>query len=190
MAVAAQVIVLADHNLPNNAVDDRSIIVANAVHYQVKKERVFVQLMNTENKQLLHRIGILNTLVWDDLGGNLLANNVLDKNNMNVFSRFVKDSQCHFYTREIASEFVNKPYRELVEYLYRKEGLIILGLMSSEPQLELDSIFDDDASAIDQFIKSTLSQARRMQNEDKSNVRINPSPDSIIQENDLVIVLK
>lgn len=190
VASAAQVIVLADHNLPNSAVDDRSIIVANAVHYQVKKERVFVQLMNTENKQLLHRIGILNTLVWDDLGGNLLANNVLDKNNMNVFSRFVKDSQCHFYTREIASEFVNKPYRELVEYLYRKEGLIILGLMSSEPQLELDSIFDDDASAIDQFIKSTLSQARRMQNEDKSNVRINPSPDSIIQENDLVIVLK
>lgn len=187
---ASQVIVLADHNLPQNAVDDRSIIVANAVHYQAKKDRVFVQLINTENKQLLHRIGIFNTLVWDDLGGNLLANNVLNMHNMNIFSRLAKDSNCHFSTVEIDSGFYTRQYQELVDHLFHNEGLLVLGLLSREPELELDSIFDDDASAIDQFIKSTLSRTRRMQSEDKSSIRINPPRDSIVQENDLAIILR
>jgi voltage-gated potassium channel len=190
VASASQVIVLADHNLPNNAVDDRSIIVANAVHYQVKKERIFVQLQNTENKQLLHRIGIFNTLVWDDLGGNLLANNVLDMNSMNIFSRLAKDAHCHFATLPIEAEFFGKSYQDLMDYLYTEHGTVVLGLMSREPDLELDSIFDDDASAIDQFIKSTLNRSRRLRSEDKSSIRINPARDSLIQENDLAIVLR
>lgn len=190
IASASQAIILADYNLPNNAVDDRSIIVANAVHYQVKKERIFVQLLNTENKQLLHRIGIFNTLVWDDLGGSLLANNVRDMNNMNIFSSLAKDGHSHFVTMAIEPEFYGQSYHKLIDHLYAEKGIIVLGLMSREPELELDSIFDDDSSAIDEFIKSTLSKARRLRSEDKNSIRINPSRDSIILENDLAIVLQ
>ncbi|MDD2544160.1 MAG: ion channel [Candidatus Cloacimonetes bacterium] len=189
VSAAKQVIVLADHNLPNNAVDDRSIIVANAIHYQVKKEKISVQLLNTENKQLLHRIGIVNALVWDDLGGYLLANNVRDMNNINIFARLAKDAHTHFTTIPIDPIFKGKSYGELLEQLYARDGLVILGLMSREPDLELDKIFDDDTSAIDQFIKSTLSRTRKLGAEDKSSIRINPGRDSIIQDNDLAIVL-
>jgi voltage-gated potassium channel len=189
VSAAKPVIVLADHNLPNNAVDDRSIIVDNAIHYQVKKEKISVQLLNTENKQLLHRIGIVNALVWDDLGGYLLANNVRDMNNINIFARLAKDAHTHFTTIPIDPIFKGKSYGELLEQLYARDGLVILGLLSREPDLELDKIFDDDTSAIDQFIKSTLSRTRKLGAEDKSSIRINPGRDSIIQDNDLAIVL-
>ncbi|MFA7025404.1 MAG: ion channel, partial [Candidatus Cloacimonadaceae bacterium] len=55
---AAQVIILADHSLQGSIADDRSIIVANAIHFLAKKDKITVQLSNHENKQMLQRIGI------------------------------------------------------------------------------------------------------------------------------------
>jgi len=186
---AAQVIILADHYLERNAADDRSIIVANATHYLVKKDRITVQLINTENKHMLQRIGINKILIWDDFGGYLLANNILDQNNLNIFTNLVKSPQPRICTCEIISSFFGRQYGELYDHIYKEKGHLLIGLMSREPELELDSIFDDNASAIDQFIKATLSRSKKLFSEDKSSIRINPPRDNLIQENDQAIIL-
>ncbi len=189
VSTAKQVIILADHNLDAGIADDRSIIVANSTHYLVKSDKITVQLLNDENKQMLQRLGITKTLVWDDIGGYMLANNVADQNNLNIFTQLVKSPEPSISTCEISSEFYNKSYGELYDHIYATEGHILMGLMTREPELEIDSIFDDDSSAIDQFIKSTLSKSHKLFSEDKKNIRINPSRDEIIQDNDYAIIL-
>ena len=74
-----QVIVLADQALSAQSADDRSIIIANAVHFISRKVNVTVQLMKSSNKNLLHRIGIESIIVFDELGGYLLANTLIEQ---------------------------------------------------------------------------------------------------------------
>jgi voltage-gated potassium channel len=189
VSTAKQVIILADHKLDPDIVDDRSIIVANSTHYLVKNDRITVQLLNTENKQMLQRLGITKILVWDDIGGYMLANNIVDQNNLNIFTQLVKSSEPSICTCEISPEFRARSYGELYDHIYEAEGHILIGLMIREPELELDSIFDDNTSAIDQFIKSTLSKSKKIFSEDKKCIRINPPRDEVIQENDFAIIL-
>lgn len=186
---AAQVIILADHNLAAQSADDRSIIVANAMRYLVPKERITIQLNNPENRNLLNRIGITRVMVFDDLGGYMLANNVTEDNSIELFSHMIKNHQTQIITLDIPESFVGKSFEALREHFWKDGRRILLGLMAKEPQLELDDIFADDGSAIDQFIKSTLGKVRAAGQEDKSSVVLKPQPDHLIQMNDLAIVL-
>jgi len=101
----------------------------------------------------------------------------------------VKSSEPSICTCEISTDFITKSYGELYDHIYETNGHILIGLMTREPELELDSIFDDNASAIDQFIKSTLSKSKKLFSEDKKSIRINPHRDEVIQENDFAIIL-
>lgn len=186
---AAQVIILADHNLSPQSADDRSIIVANAMRYMVPKDRITIQLNNPENRNLLNRIGISKVVVFDDLGGYILANSVMEDNSIELYSQLIKTHQNGIVTQEIPENWIGRRFNDLREQLWKDSQQMLIGLMAKEPQLELDSIFADDGSAIDQFIKSTLGKVSSTGKENKSSVVLKPSPDHIIQENDLAIVL-
>jgi len=186
---AAQVIILADQSLAAQSADDRSIIVANAMRYLVPKERITIQLNNTENRNLLNRIGITRVVVFDDLGGYILANNVTEDNSIELLSHIIKNHQNQIVTADIPESFIGGRFEDLREHFWKDKQQILIGLMAKEPQLEIDDIFADDGSAIDQFIKSTLGKARSAGQEDKSSVVLKPQPDHLIQMNDLAIVL-
>lgn len=64
-----------------------------------------------------------------------------------------------------------------------------MGLYTLEPELDVASIFTDDNAGVDQFIKAALSRSNHMLDEEKSNIRWNPSRDTQIQANDHAIVL-
>ncbi|MDZ4181513.1 MAG: ion channel [Candidatus Cloacimonadaceae bacterium] len=186
---AAQVIILADQNLEKQSADDRTIIVANAIHYMVPKDRITVQLHNTENKNLLLRVGISNVIVYDDLGGYILANNIFGNHSLKLYSQLAKSALNSINTQEIPEGFVGKSYLSLSEHFRSEKKLLLLGLMTKEPELEIESIFSDNASAIDQFIKSTLSKSRGLIQEDKSSIRWNLPGETRIMENDLAVVM-
>ncbi len=185
---ASQVIILADQEQSYQNADDRSIIVANTVHFLAGKAKITVQLLNGDNKNMLQRIGISDVMVYDDIGGSLLANNILDKSSLSIFGNLLKAKNHAFLTYEIDEDYIDKPFGELFDHLY-KQGKLLIGLISSEPDLDIESIFDDNASAIDQFIKSTLNESKKMHQEEKNNIRWNPPRDSMIQENDYAIIL-
>ena len=189
IGTAAQVIVLADQNLDWQIADDRSIIIANLLQYMTSKDKITVQLLNPDNRSLLLRSGIRDILIFDDLGGYLLANNILDDSSLCIFSQLLKSNDLHVYTREIPESFIGKSYGELFESFRKDGGQILIGLINKEPELELDSIFSDNSSAIDQFIKSTLAKSSRNRTENRENIRWNPSNNSQIQGDDLAIVM-
>ncbi|MDY0151740.1 MAG: ion channel [Candidatus Cloacimonas sp.] len=186
---ASQVIILADHTLDRSAADDRSIIIANTVHYMVKNDKITVQLINTDNRSMLHRIGISNTIIWDDLGGYILANNVFERNNLSVFYQLAKDPGNRIATVKVHDTYVGKSYGELFDYYYQEHKKILMGLMSKEPELEMSSIFTDDNGGIDQFIQAALAKSKRVVQEDKNSIRWNPPRDSVVQVNDHCILM-
>jgi len=187
---AAQIIILADHSLKPANADDRSIIIANAIHLLAKKDKISVQLINNENKHMLFRIGITKVFVWDDLGAYLLADNIAEENSLSIFTQIAKSSDSRICTCKIEESFWGKNYAELIDHFHRLEQGVLIGLISKESSLEIDSIFDDDSSAIDQFIKNTLSKSQRKFSDEKHNIRINPARETVIQDGDQAIILR
>ncbi|HNX02428.1 MAG: NAD-binding protein [Candidatus Cloacimonas sp.] len=186
---AARVIILADEQFESSSADDHSIIVANAVHYLAKKDRITVQLVNPENRSMLQRLGIQNIIVWDDIGGYVLANTVADNNYLAVFCQLAQDRENHLQTQEIPAEFIGKSFGELSDYYYQECGYLLLGVIATEPELELSSIFTEDSSGIDQFIQYALSKSRKQIPEEKNNVRWKPNRDVTLQTNDYAILM-
>ncbi|PKN79801.1 MAG: hypothetical protein CVU48_04210 [Candidatus Cloacimonetes bacterium HGW-Cloacimonetes-1] len=184
-----QVIILADHSLSSQSADDRSVIIANAVHYNAPKAKITVQLINSENKNLLQRIGVSNLIVYDDIGGYILANNVLEQNSLNLFSSLAKSRESSIITCEISEDFIGKSYSELFEHIHKEQNCLVLGLISKETVLDIETIFSDNTSAIDQFIKQNLNMSGSGPQEEKNNIRWNPEPDTMIQDNDFAILL-
>ena len=66
---------------------------------------------------------------------------------------------------------------------------MVLGLISKESVLDIETIFSDNTSAIDQFIKQNLITPGKSHQEEKNNIRWNPEPDTLIQDNDFAILL-
>ncbi len=184
-----QVIILADQSLSSQSADDRSVIIANAVHYIAPKAKITVQLINSENKNLLQRIGVSNLIVYDDIGGYILANNVLEQNSLNLFSSLAKSRDSSIITCEIHEDFIGKSFSELFEYIRTEQNCMVLGLISKESVLDIETIFSDNTSAIDQFIKQNLITPGKSHQEEKNNIRWNPEPDTLIQDNDFAILL-
>jgi len=175
--------------LDRSSVDDHSIIVANAVRYLAKKDKITVQLINPENRSLLERNGIQNIIVWDDIGGYILANNVTDTNYLTVICQLAQEKNNHIITQRIPTEFVSKSFGELSDYYYKECGYLLLGLFTKEPELELSSIFTEDNSGIDQFIQYALAKSQKIIREEKNNVRWKPNRDIELQTNDYAILM-
>ncbi len=186
---ASQVIILADQGLDHQNADDRTIIIANAIHYNAPKAKITVQLINGENRNLLLRIGIDNIMVCDEVGGYILADNILDGSSLTIYNQLARDPRSYLASIPIDQQFIGKTFGELYDQLNREKGVMVIGLMSKEPEIDLESVFTDNTSAIDQFIKSTLAPSKKLKTEDKHNFRWNPRQDSIIQENDHAVVL-
>ncbi len=71
-----------------------------------------MQLVNPENRSMLQRLGIQNIIVWDDIGGYVLANTVADNNYLAVFCQLAQDREkssanarnsCWFIGKALAS---------------------------------------------------------------------------------------
>jgi len=186
---ANQVLILADPNLSAQSADERSIIIANAVHFISRKVLVTVQLMNSSNKTMLQRIGIESIIVYDEIGGYLLANTVLEQRFLEIYEKLAKDHAQKIVTVKIPDNFINRTYGEVFDHFYNEEKMLLVGIFTKEPDLDINDIFSDNASAIDQFIKAALAKSRKTQPEKRTSVNWNPDRSTLIQNNDLAIVM-
>lgn len=186
---AALVIILPDQHADRQSADDRSIIIANAMHYLVGRDKIIVQLHNTENRSMLQRIGIANILIFDDIAGYILANSLSEPHSLQFFSHLAKTGQERMRVCEIAAGWVGKSYGEYADHMYKEQNRLPLGLMTRVKELEIDSIFKDDTSAIDQFIRSTLARSGNLLQEEKDDIRWKPDRDYVIQDTDYAILM-
>jgi voltage-gated potassium channel len=186
---ADQVMILADQSLSAQSADDRSIIIANAVHFISRKVNVTVQLMNSTNKNLLNRIGIESIIVNDELGGYLLANTLIERRYLELYEHLAKENEQLMTVIKIPEHLSGKTYGEAFDYFYKDERTVLLGIFTKDSELDLNDIFDDNASAIDQFIKTALAKSRKTVPEKRTNINWNPKRELVIERNDLAIVM-
>ena len=190
---AQHIILLYDESKPNSAPsDERTIIAAHNIAYLKLKGKISLQLHDEKYLPNIRRETVQNVVIYDDVGGNLLANSTMNPSVPDFIQEVLKFNEGKgFKEFDIPPDYINKTYRELFQYLDEERHLILLGIVSVRLEVSIDQILSDDTSSIDQFIKSQfeLSGKKFKMEEAKSNVKIKPDDDYIIQNTDKAIVL-
>jgi voltage-gated potassium channel len=187
---AQHVLVLPDQNLPKKAADDRSVVVASAVRFLSKTVALTVQLLNEENRSHLEQLGVDNIVIFNEFGGYLLANNVVNRYYAGLTRKLMHDENHEILPRKIPHGFIGKAWAEFRDHLIHEEDLLPLGLVSEHQRLEVADIFSDDNSSIDSFIRAALERARSRMPEQRFALTLKPANDYIIQKDDQVLVLE
>ncbi len=190
---AKHIILLFDESKTNSTPsDERTIIAAHNIIYMKLKGRISIQLHDEKYLQNIRREKISNVVIYDNLGGNLLANSTVNPSIPDFIQEVLRSTEGKgFKEIPIPSAFVNKPFEELSEFLRDERDLIILGIVSVFPEVSIEEIISDDSSTIDQFIKSQFELSGKKFKTDtaKNRVTLKPENDYIIQDTDRAIVL-
>ncbi|MFC1887443.1 potassium channel family protein [Candidatus Cloacimonadota bacterium] len=190
---AKHLIFLYDESLPHGTPsDERTIIAAHNISYLKIKGKITLQLKDRKYLPNIRREKIQNVVIFDEVGGNLLATSTLNPSVPDFIQEALKfDDDKGFRETDIPSEFYGKTYRELFDNFREKKDLILLGIVSIQPEFSIEEVLSDDTSSIDQFIKRQFElSGRKLKKEDAKNyIKIKPADDYVIQSTDKAIVL-
>jgi len=190
---AKHIILLFDESKTNSTPsDERTIIAVHNIIYMKLKGRISIQLQDEKYLPNIRREKISNVVIYDNLGGNLLANSTVNPSIPDFIQEVLRSTDGKgFKEITIPSAYVNKPFVELSKFLRDERDLIILGIVSVFPEVSIEEIISDDSSTIDQFIKSQFELSGKKFKTDtvKNRVTLKPENDYIIQERDRAIVL-
>ncbi|MCK4956724.1 MAG: potassium channel protein [Candidatus Cloacimonetes bacterium] len=190
---AAQIILMYDKSKPDSSPsDERTIIAAHNILYLKPKGKINLQLKEGKYLPNIQREKISNVVIYGDVGGNLLANSTLNPSVPIFIQELLKHRKgVGFKEQNIPNEFVGSTYLELFDYFREKKNLILLGIVTVQPEFSIDDILSDDTSNIDNFIKHQfeLSGKKFSVRSDTSNVKIKPNDDYIILDTDKAIVM-
>ena len=190
---AQHVILLYDESKPNsNPSDERTIIASHNISYFKLKGQISIQLNDEKYLPNIRRDKNQNVIIFDDLGGNLLANSTVNPTVPSFLQEVLKFTDGKGIQEvNIPVEFINKTFSELASYLKKQMNFIILGIVSVNPEVSITQILSDDSSSIDKFIKQQfeLSGKQFKMGESTNKIKIKPEDDYIIQDSDKAIVL-
>ncbi len=189
---ASHVILMYDESKPNSVPsDERTIIAVHNIIYMKLKGKISVQLKDEKYLPNIRQEKIHNVVIYDNIGGNLLANSTLYPAVPDFVQELIKyKNGIGFREMEIPKDFIGKTFGELLNY-FLTENIILIGIVSEQLEFTIDKILSDDSSSIDQFIKEQFEKSRKKLPTDKtkSYIKIKPDNDYVIQENDKAIVI-
>ncbi len=190
---AKNIILLFDKSKANSSPsDERTIIASHNISYMKLKGKISIQLQDEKYLPNIRREKISNVVIYDNLGGNLLANSAINPSIPDFVQEVLKATDGKgFKEIQIPAAYVNKPFEELSTFLREERNLIILGIVSVFPEVSIEEIISDDSSSIDQFIKSQfeLSGKKFKTDQAASHIKLKPESDYLIQDTDKAIVL-
>ncbi len=190
---ANQIIILFDESCKDSVPsDERTIIAAHNISFLKVKGQINLQLKHEKYLPSIQRDKIQNVVIYEDIGGDILANSTLQPTIPNFIQTLIKgNDQKGFKEYEISQDFIGKTFKELFDYLKKEKGLILLGIVTVQPEFSIDDILSDNSSSIDMFIKQQFQQSNKKINfiNQNDNIKIKPNDDYIIDANDTAIVL-
>jgi voltage-gated potassium channel len=190
---AAQIILMYDESKPNcQPSDERTIIAAHNIAYFKPKGKISLQLTDEKYLSNIQREKIQNVVIFDDVGGNLLANSTLNPAVPEFIQEVLRNKNgVGFHEQSIPLEYIGKTYSELSEFFREKRDLVLLGIVTVQPEFSISDILSDDTSNIDKFIKRQFELSGKKMNvkSDYGNIKIKPERDYVISETDIAIVL-
>ena len=155
------------------------------------KGKISVQLKDEKYLPNIRQEKIHNVIIYDNIGGNLLANSTLYPAIPDFIQELIRyKNGVGFREIEIPKEFIGQTFGDLLNH-FLKDNILLIGIVSEQIEFTIDKILSDDSSSIDQFIKQQFEQSRKKlpTEKAKSYIKIKPDNDYVIQENDKAIVL-
>ena len=193
VASAKHIILLFDTSKPNSTPsDERTIIAAHNLYEMKLQGMINIQLKDKKYIPNLRREKIKNIVVFDDVGGNLLANATFYPSVPDFIQQALKYQDGKgFKEVDIPGDFIGKTFAEISEYLKKNGNHILVGIVTVQPDFSIDNVLSDDTSSIDRFIKQQfeISGKKLSVKEPKSRIKIKPEDEYVIQDTDKAIVL-
>ncbi len=190
---ADQIIILFDESCTEGVPsDERTIIAAHNISFLKVKGQINLQLRHEKYLPSIQRDKIQNVVIYEDIGGDILANSTLHPTIPNFLQALIRgDENSSFKEFKIPSDFIGKTFKELFDYLKAEKKLILIGIVTIQPEFSIDDILSDNSSSIDLFIKQQFQQSNKKINfmNQNDNIKIKPADDYIIDPNDTAIVL-
>ena len=190
---AKQIILMYDESKPNSPPsDERTIIAAHNIIYSKVKGKISLQLKDEKYLPNIRRDKIHNVVIFDDVGGNLLANSTINPSIPDFIQEILKFKDGKgFNETDIPNDLIGKTFGELSTFLKEKKSLIVLGIVSMQAEFSIEKILSEDSSDIDSFIKAQFEKSNKKfaKEESKNYIKIKPEDDYEIQPNDRAIVL-
>lgn len=190
---ATQILILFDESCQDAVPsDERTIIAAHNISFLKVKGQINLQLKHEKYLPSIQRDKIQNVVIYEDIGGDILANSTLNPTIPNFIQTLIRGSgNSGFKEFMIPEEFVGKTFRDLFDFLKQEKHLILVGVVTIQPEFSIDDILSDNTSNIDEFIKQQFHQSNKKINfiNQNDNIKIKPDDDYIIEANDTGIVL-
>jgi voltage-gated potassium channel len=192
VAQARVVLIIPDHSSGLAAPgDDRTILATLSVKTINQKIKVYAYLIDRENLSHLKKAKVDDVLISDAYSGYLLAAHVLAPGvPQTIDMLFSENAPFLFKRQEIPTHLVGAAYGDLKHEIEKSRETICIGIGREQEKVQVSSILSDDYSALDQFIKRKFEEAGRgMGEEKKTNIRINPSVNTVLSAKDFLIVI-
>ena len=171
--------------------DERTILATLSIKAINPKIKLFAHLIDRENISHIRKAKVDDVLISDAYSGYLLATHVLYPGIPQTIDQlFSRDAMYTMNRMAIPNQYHNNAYDKLKKFMETEHRTICIGLGREEEGVNLAAILSDDYSFLDKFIKRKFEEAGRgISEESKINIRINPAPDTIVQEKDFLIVI-
>ncbi len=163
VAFAKNIILLYDRSKPNSSPsDERTIIATHNIIYLKLKGKITLQLKDKKYLPNVRRDRIQNVVIFDEVGGNMLANSTFNPAVPDFIQEILKFKDgIGFKEIDIPTDFINKTFAELALYFKEKDKYIVLGIVSEQIEFSITKDHSDDSSSIDQFINHQFAISRK-----------------------------
>ena len=173
--------------------DDRTILATLAIKSLGSDVRVCAEILDGENAQHLRRADVDEIIIRGEYSGSLLASATSSPGIPEVVRELMDyESGNKLWRSDIPKTYVGRSFGELFEHFRKAHGTILVGIISEEQGMTMEDVLSDDFSVIDQFIKQKFSEAGKeslFEEGRRTEVKVNPSDDYEISENDAAVVI-
>jgi len=171
--------------------DEQTILSTLTIKSINSKIKVFAYIVDRENLSHIRKAKADEVLISDAYAGYLMASHIVSPGIPQTVHQLISEDGNYKITRqEIPAIFHDKTYSEFSEYIRKEKNDIPLGLGREHEGMDISNILSDDYSYIDQFIRRKFEEAGRgLSEENRINISINPSGETIIDSKDFLILI-
>ena len=153
---------------------------------------MIAEALDPESEQHLRRANVDDIIVSGEFTGYMIAASTVSPSLHGAIQEiFSVDVGNDMLKNPIPEELRGKTFAD-VHAWFRQHGALAVGIITEEPGLSLDTVLNDDFSAIDRFIRSAFTAAGKdlsVRGEGKSEVVVNPPDDRVIGPHDDAIII-
>ncbi|MCX7762261.1 MAG: NAD-binding protein [Candidatus Kryptonium sp.] len=187
---ASEVVILPDETLSPTPSDEKTLIATLNIKSINPKAKVYVHIIERENAGNLKKANADEIIISNEYVPSLLADQLTSPGVSQLLSSlFNEDSKMKIFRVKIPPKFVGKTYFELFTHLKTDKNYLLIGFVSEEESITLESILSHDYTEIDAFIEKKLKEAGLNVKSSYIRLTLNPPFDYIINEKDEALVI-